>query len=70
MVSKELPATGAKFAHQAVIEFIEQHTDGDVQLGEREEASVAQPRQNPSLDTSAPQLRPWPCRAACAAASA
>jgi hypothetical protein len=29
---KELPATGAKFAHQAVIELIEQRTDRRVQL--------------------------------------
>ena len=47
---EELAAAGAELAHQAGIEFVDQNADRDVQLGEREEAPVAQPRQNPSLD--------------------
>ncbi len=47
---EELAAAGAEPAHQAGIEFVDQDADCDVQLGEREEASVTQPRQNPSLD--------------------
>jgi hypothetical protein len=35
---------------QAGVEFVDQSADGDVQLGEREEADIAQPRQNPPLD--------------------
>ena len=42
---EELPAAGAELAHQAVIEFIDQRVDGDVQFCQREEAPVAQPRQ-------------------------
>ena len=47
---EELPATGAELAHQAVVEFIDQRADRDVQLCEREEAPVTQPRQNPPFD--------------------
>ena len=46
---EELPAAGAELAHQAVVEFIDQLADGDVQLGQREEAPVAQPRKDPAL---------------------
>ena len=67
---EELPAAGAELAHQAGIEFIDQRADRRVQLGEREEAPVAQPRQDPALDDQHRRPRPWPCRAACAAASA
>src|SRR5258707_7157051 len=47
---EELAAAGAELAHQAGVEFVDQNADREVQLCEREEASVAQPRQNPSLD--------------------
>ena len=47
---EELPAAGAELAHQAGIEFVDQRADGGVQLGQREEAPVAQPRHNPAFD--------------------
>ncbi len=56
-----------RVAHQAGVEFIDQHADGDVQFGQREEAPVTQPRQGPSAARSGRRPRPWPCRAACAA---
>ena len=49
---EELPPAGAELAHQAGVEFIDQRADGDVQLGQREEAPVAQPRQDPALAIS------------------
>lgn len=47
---EELAAAGTELAHQAGVEFVDQDADRNVQLAEREEAPVAQPRQNPSLD--------------------
>ena len=50
MVLEELAAAGTELAHQAGVELVDQDADRDVQLGEREEAPIAQPRQNPSLN--------------------
>ena len=47
---EELPAAGAELAHQPGVEFIDQLADRHVQLGQREEAPVAQPRQDQALD--------------------
>src|SRR3989454_7402094 len=47
---EELTAAGTELAHQAGIEAVDQDADRDVQLGEREETPIAQPRQNPSLN--------------------
>jgi hypothetical protein len=41
---EELAAAGTELAHQAGIEVVDQDADRDVQLGEREEAPIAQPR--------------------------
>ena len=66
---EELAAAGAELAHQAGVELVDQDADRDVQLGEREEAPIAQPRQNPSLDDKNRRLDlgfiarlAWPCR--------
>jgi hypothetical protein len=47
---EELTAAGTELAHQAGVEVLDQDTDRDVQLGEREEAPIAQTRQNPALN--------------------
>src|SRR6266404_7070293 len=47
---EELAAAGTELAHQTNVELADQDADRDVQLGEREEALIAQPRQDPSLN--------------------
>jgi hypothetical protein len=47
---EELATTRAELAHEPCIELVDQHADGRVQLDQREETPVAQPRQNPALD--------------------
>jgi hypothetical protein len=47
---EELAAADAKAPHRPIIEIGEQRDDGGVELGEREEALMAQPGENPALD--------------------
>ena len=44
------PPAGAPAAHQAIVQLIEQSTDRSVELGQREEASMPQPGQDPTPD--------------------
>ena len=48
-VLEQLPAAGAEVAGDAVVERDDQVADRRVQLGEREEPPVAQPRHDPAL---------------------
>ena len=47
---KKSPPAGAPAAHQAIVQLIEQSTDRSVELGQREEASMPQPCQDPTPD--------------------
>src|SRR6201987_3925817 len=66
MLSKNLAAAGAEFAHEPRIELIDEPADGSIKLGEREEALVAQARQYPALDDQNRDLDlglvAWPAR--------
>src|SRR5215831_18705371 len=44
------PPSGAPAAYQAIVQLIEQSTDRSVELGQREEASMPQPCQDPTPD--------------------
>src|SRR3546814_15839933 len=54
---EELPAAGAELAHQAGVEIPDQLADRGVQLGQREEPAVPQPRQDPEHDDQHRRLR-------------
>src|SRR5829696_943806 len=47
---EQLAATDAEAAHWPAVELAEQRQDRAVQLGQREEALVAQTREDPTLD--------------------
>ncbi len=46
---KQIGAAGIVAAHDAHVQLVQKPPDCDVQIGQREEAQVAQPRQNPAL---------------------
>ena len=48
-LGKQLGAAGVEAAHRAGIEFPDEPADGPIELGEGEEALVAQPSQDPAL---------------------
>ena len=53
---EERPPAGAPAAHRPVVEIVEQGADRGVEIGQREEAPVPQPRQNPAPDHLDPDL--------------
>ena len=56
------------FAERPLVDAVAQLADGLVQFLDREELSIAQRRDDPTLGQLAHPIRPWPCRAACMAA--
>ena len=53
---EERPPAHAPTAHRAVVDLVEQGPDRRVEFGQREEAPVPQPRQNPAPDHLHPDL--------------
>jgi len=51
---ERLSAADAELAHRPGVQVGDEHRDRGVQLGQREEALVAQPRQDPALTTRTP----------------
>src|SRR2546430_12455881 len=48
--TKKRPTAGAQTAHHAIVQLIEQGADRSVEFGQREEASMPQPCQDPAPD--------------------